>query len=384
MALKIPTLICLACMAGPLLAPGTAWAEDEDFVPETVSTKERMDPGPYVFVNQMDTASTIHVYSADDMRVTGSFSGGSWGMFALSKDGETGYIASGFYSRIAYGKAENVLQIFDVATNRPVKEIILPTKITQYTPSAAQLQLSADEKYIYIQNATPATSVTVVDLEKGEVVQEIPAPGCYGIYPSMEGHAFSTICSDGAFNTFTLGADGTDFESRKSEKIFDVDADPIYLAFDRAEGDLLFISYHANVYRLSDKGGIIEKLSVTPIAEGVEGNWGTSGYEVVSYNEANGILFVPMAADHHDGSHYHGADEIWAYDLRNDKLLYRSSAEGINSVHVTDDAVPTVFGLSVGDGAVVKYEVDPEAKFALKKVGENKSFGFATMVMSTP
>lgn len=384
MALKIPTLICLACMAGPLLAPSAAWAQDEDFVPETITAKERMDPGPYVFVNQMDTASTIHVYSADDMRVTGSFSGGSWGMFALSKDGQTGYIASGFYSRIAYGDVENVLQIFDVATNRPVKEIILPAKITQYTPSAAQLQLSADEKYIYIQNATPATSVTVVDLEKGEVVQEIPSPGCYGIYPSLEGHAFSTICSDGAFNTFTLSADGTDFESRKSEKIFDVDEDPIYLAFDRAEGDLLFISYHANVYRLSDKDGVIEKLGVTPIAEGVDGNWGTAGYEVVSYNDANGILFVPMAADHHDGSHYHGADEIWAYDLRNDKLLYRSPAEGINSVHVIDDAVPTVFGLSVGDGVVVKYEVDPEAKFALKKAGENKSFGFATMVMSAP
>ncbi|ODT81211.1 MAG: hypothetical protein ABS76_12225 [Pelagibacterium sp. SCN 64-44] len=371
-------------MAGPLLASSAAWAQDEDFVPETITAKERMDPGPYVFVNQMDTASTIHVYSADDMRVTGSFSGGSWGMFALSKDGQTGYIASGFYSRIAYGDVENVLQIFDVATNRPVKEIILPAKITQYTPSAAQLQLSADEKYIYIQNATPATSVTVVDLEKGEVVQEIPSPGCYGIYPSLEGHAFSTICSDGAFNTFTLSADGTDFESRKSEKIFDVDEDPIYLAFDRAEGDLLFISYHANIYRLSDKDGVIEKLGVTPIAEGVEGNWGTAGYEVVSYNDANGILFVPMAADHHDGSHYHGADEIWAYDLRNDKLLYRSPAEGINSVHVTDDAVPTVFGLSVGDGVVVKYEVDPEAKFVLKKAGENKSFGFATIVMSAP
>jgi len=384
MAPKIPTLICLTCMVGTVLSPSAAWAQDEEFVPETVTVKERMDPGPYVFVNQMDTASTIHVYSAQDMRVTGSFSGGSWGMFALSKDGETGYIASGFYSRIAYGDVENVLQVFDVATNRPIKEVILPAKITQYTPSAAQLQLSADEKYVYIQNATPATSITVVDLEKGEVIQEVPAPGCYGIYPSLEGHAFSTICSDGSFKTFTLSADGTDFESRKSEKIFDVDADPIYLAFDRAEGDLLFISYHANVYRLSDKDGIIEKLSVTPIAEGVDGNWGTAGYEVVSYNEANGILFVPMAADHYDGSHYHGADEIWAYDLRNNKLLYRSSAEGINSVHVTDDAVPTVFGLSLGDGLVVKYEVDPEAKFALKKVGENKSFGFATMVMSTP
>lgn len=381
MAFRLSTIALATCLAATALTSVAARAQDEeDFVPEVLSTKERMDPGPYVFVNEMDVASTIWVYSAQTMEKLGSFSAGSWGMFTLSKDGATAYTASGFYSRIAYGNVENVLQIFDVATNRPIKEIILPTKITQYTPTAAQLQLSADEKYIYVQNATPATSITVVDLEKGEVVQEIPSPGCYGIYPSAEGHSFSTICSDGAFNTFTLTADGTDFESQKSEKIFDVDEDPIYLAFDRAGADLLFVSYHANIYRLSDKDGVIKTVKVTPVAQGIEGNWGTSGYEVVSYNEANGIMFMPMKADHYDGSHYHGADEIWAYDLENEKLLYRSAADGINSLHVTDGELPVVYGVNLGEGTVVKFDSDPEAKFALKKSAEASGLGFATMV----
>src|SRR5690606_7040081 len=129
MAFRLSTIALATCLAATALTSVAARAQDEeDFVPEVLSTKERMDPGPYVFVNEMDVASTIWVYSAQTMEKLGSFSAGSWGMFTLSKDGATAYTASGFYSRIAYGNVENVLQIFDVATNRPIKEILLPTK----------------------------------------------------------------------------------------------------------------------------------------------------------------------------------------------------------------------------------------------------------------
>ena len=387
MASSLSACVGVVCAIAGAFTPLYAVAQDDTFVPETVTAKEAMDPGPNVFVNKQNWGggpSAIYIYGAEDMRLKGSVSGGAQSHFTVTADGATAYLVSGFYSRLASGTGEHVLQIYDVATNALRSEIVLPFKVTQYTDDRALTQLSADEKFLFIQNATPATSVTVVDLTKGEVVQEVPAPGCYGIYPFTTGLGFSTICNDGSFTTFTLGEDGTSAESKKSEQIFDVDADPIYLASDRAEGDLLFISYHGNVYRLSDADGVITKLGVTPIAEGVEGNWGTSGYSVVTYNDANGILFVPMHSDHHDGSHYHGAEEIWAYDLNNETLLYRSSVEQISSIYVTDDAQPVLYGLSIPDSVVVKFEVDPEAKFALKKVGEHNSFGFATTLTARP
>ncbi len=246
------------------------------------------------------------------------------------------------------------------------------------------MQLSADETYLYIQNATPATSVTVVDLKQGKVVQEVPSPGCFGIYPSLKGHAYSTICGDGTFTTMTLSADGTGFTSKKSGAIFDPEQDPIYLSFDRAGSDLLFISYKGVVHRLSDSDGVIKTVSTIPIAEGVPGNWGTSGYTVVSYNEPNGILFVPMAPGRHDGSHYHEAQEIWAYDLNNRKLLYRSPVKGITSVITTDDPVPTLFGLDFSAEKIFKYEVDPEAKFVARLVAEHDTKGFTTTMAARP
>ena len=387
MATKLSALLGAACLVGGIAGPACALAQDTQFVPETPTAKEAMDPGPNVFVNMQNWGggpSAIYVYSADDLKLKGSVSGGAQSHFTTSRDGKTIYLVSGFYSRLASGSGEHVLQIFDVATNRIQKEIVLPFKVTQYTDDRALLQLSADERFLYVQNATPATSVTVVDLSKGEVVQEVPSPGCYGIYPATAGYSYSTICNDGAFTTFTLTSEGTAFESKKSEKIFDVDADPLYLASERVDGDLLFISYHANVYQLSDSDGVVKKLSVTPIAEGIDGNWGTSGYSVVTYNDANGILFVPMAPDHHDGSHYHGAKEVWAYDLKNKELLYRSNVDGLNAVYVTDAAIPVLYGLSIGDRKIYRYDVDPAARFAAKKVAEHADFGFATTLTSSP
>ncbi len=387
MAKKFLVLTCSALLAAQMAAPHAAWAEDEAFVPEKISAKEHVDPGPKVFVNVQNWSggpSVVRMYSADDLSVVGTADAGAQSHFAISGDGKTIYIVSGYYSRLSSGTGEHVLRIFDTDTATLTKEIQLPLKVTQYTDDAALMQLSADEKYLYVQNATPATSVTVVDLEKGEVAQEVPSPGCFGIYPTLKGHAYSTICGDGTFTTMTLTEDGKSFSSKKSEPVFDPEDDPIYLSFDRAGTDLLFISYKGVVHRLADAGGVITQVSTTTITDGVDGNWGTSGYTVVSYNEPNGILFVPMAPDRHDGSHYHDASEIWAYDLKNDKLLYRTPVEGITSVITTDDKVPTLYALDIGGGKVVKFDVDPEAKFAAKKVAEHDTKGFTTTLAARP
>ena len=66
--------------------------------------------------------------------------------------------------RITYGEAEMVLQAFDVATLRLVREVALPPKFAMLYPYGSMLAESADGKYVYVQNATPATSVTVVDV----------------------------------------------------------------------------------------------------------------------------------------------------------------------------------------------------------------------------
>ena len=46
------------------------------------------------------------------------------------------------------------------------------------------MQLIDEDRYLLVLNFTPAISVTVIDIEKREVLSEIPIGGCNMIYPS--------------------------------------------------------------------------------------------------------------------------------------------------------------------------------------------------------
>ncbi len=131
MAKTLSVLLGTALLAG-LAAPQVAWAQDDEtFVPETVTAKERVDPGPKVFVNVQNWGggpSLVRFYSADDLALVGTVNGGAQSHFALSQDGKTVYMISGFYSRLSSGDAEHVLQIFDVDTATLTKEIQLPSR----------------------------------------------------------------------------------------------------------------------------------------------------------------------------------------------------------------------------------------------------------------
>ena len=119
------------------------------------------------------------------------------------------------------------MQLLALISSTLKKEIPVVARMAQAEPQPALLSLVDDGKYLLLQNATPATSVTVVDLEKGEQIAEIPTPGCWGILPMVNANTFTTICGDGTFATYSWNADGTFGEPAKSEQIFDVDADAL-------------------------------------------------------------------------------------------------------------------------------------------------------------
>src|SRR5690606_39834578 len=114
---------------------------------------------------------------------------------------------------------EAVLQEFDVETLSVKREILLPEKMAQVAPSNAILNISADEKLAFVQNATPATSVTVVNLETGKVVAEVPTPGCFGTFPAAKGQRFSSLCGDGSMAALASTAKAEDPARCGSRKI---------------------------------------------------------------------------------------------------------------------------------------------------------------------
>jgi methylamine dehydrogenase heavy chain len=341
-----------------------------DVEPQHLTVKAAIAPGPNVFTlrQEWQGASTVDVFSADDLTYKGNMSGGMAAQMAVSPDGKTVYVASQYLKRIVYGTREVILQTYDVATLSPLKEIPLVPKLVNTTLYQQIVAQSADGRYIFVQNATPATSVSVVDLSAGKVAAEIPGPGCFGIFPAPQGSDFTTICGDGTFAKFTLRAKGAGADHTQSGKIFDVDKDPLFLHGVRAGKDLIFVSYHGMIYRVNDSDATPRLVETTSLVQGLSGNWAPGGYQLMAYNKASDVLFIGMHPDAKDGSHKTPATEIWAYNLGGKKLLFRSAVDAVIGFNVTDDARPIIFANN--EKILLRYEVDPEAKFALHKTAQ--------------
>lgn len=357
----------LICAITGLLISSPIYAAD-NFVPEKFTIKESIDAGPNIFLLDQNWygVSQIIVMSPDDFALKGNITTGLNTQFVLTRDHKTAYTSSVYLKRIVSGPIEAVIQEFDVNTLSLKREIPISPKMVLSSPQINYLQLSADERYAYVQNATPATSVSVVDLKAGKMLVEIPTPGCFGIYPAPQGARFSSLCGNGTLTSFTFNEDGSIVKPVKSEKIFDADSDPLFIYAVRAGKDLLFTSFNGNLYRVSDdveSARLIDKFSYSA---GIDGKWAPSGVALMAHNLANNVLFVNMHPNARNGSHKDPAKEVWAIDLSTKKLLGRSPIDGSTSLAVTQGKEPVLFSVDSEAVTLTRYEVDPAANFAIK------------------
>lgn len=366
----------LVALAGVLLFGAAQVQAQDDFVPEILTVEERIQPGANLFVldQSWSGASRANVLSVDDLSMKGNLSFGITGQIVASKDFKTLYSMSAYAKRITYGPTEAVLQEFDVETLSLKREIIIPEKAVQVAPSNAVVTLSHDDNYAFVQNATPATSVTVVDLKAGAVIQEVPTPGCFGIFPATDAVKFTTVCGDGRFQTFHFGDNGQFGSPERSEKIFDAETDPLFIVGKRAGRELVFVSFNGNVYQVSDSGKAARLTKTFSFTEGVEGGWAPGGVDVAAYNLVNNTLFVTMHSESYNGSHKNAAEEVWAIDLRRSQVVSRTEVHELASIAVTSGRSPVLFGLNE-EGVLTRYALDAAKGFALEETHSLEGVG---------
>ena len=340
--------------------------------PEELKVEPEIQPGPNVFVVSpaWGGAGAVTILSADDLSYKGNYATGMTAQFFLGPDATVGYAASAFPERITYGPVKAYLQKFDVSTLKTIEEVELPPILAETMAQQPALVISPDGKWAFAQNATPATSVTVVDLKTGTVASEIPNPGCWGIYLAPKGLKFSSLCGDGSVLTVKLNSKGKLADQAYSDPIFDVDGDPLFVHSQRIDGNLVFSTFDGEFVVVSDEGKTAKVLDSWSYTDGIEGDWAPGGYEIMAYSEPNGVMFVTMHSGASEGSHKDGSEELWAIDMKAKKVLYRSYAEHMTHVAVTGDAeAPVLFGVDGHEGTVYRYEIDPTARFAAKFTG---------------
>jgi len=312
----------------------------------------------------------VYLLDGSDLTLKGMLEAGFAGMMVAAPDKHRVYVATTFYERLTRGKRTDVVQVFDDQTLKVVDEIVIPIRRAQALSYRSLFQRTSDGNVLLIQNATPATSVMAVDLASKRQL-EIPSPGCYGIYPAFTNPLrFTTLCGDGSVGTFTIAKTLRSAERKAGAKLFDPDKDPLFIHAERDGDAYVFLSFKGKLVRVSVEGDTAAVVDTQDLVAGIS-DWAPGGYQPFAVDAKAGIAYVLMHSGASEGGHKNPSVEIWAYDLRNKRLVARSPAASLTSLTVSASDPAALFGIDPVNGKVLRFNVDAATR-GVKPAGEIK------------
>ena len=262
--------------------------------------------------------------ASENRNYKGSLGVGQFGSFLPSSTRSELYAAETFYSRRLRGERTDVITIYDKVNLSPIDEIVLPGgKRGQLVTYENTLQFLNNEKFLLLFNFSPATSVSVIDIEKRKIVSEVQIPGCSMIYPTAK-LSFASLCSDDVMLISYLNKDGTVKSQKRSKKFFSGDKDPLF-AVTAMIGDVAYFPSFKGQLQPIDMSSATPKILpawslVTDNERAM--NWRPGGWQIITAH-SNGQLYVLMHKDGYNGSHKDGGSEVWVFDTTSKKRIRR-------------------------------------------------------------
>jgi methylamine dehydrogenase heavy chain len=248
------------------------------------------------------------------------------GNFANPKTRPEFYIVESFHERGSRGPRIDVLVIYDKVTLKPIKEIVLTHTRLTAIPRRDAMTISANEKFLYIANFSPAASFTVVDLDLHEVVSTVGTPGCVLPFPTGE-RSITSICSNGSLLTTVLDKNGNKAAQYRVAPFFDTDKTPIFERPAYIDGTGYFASFTGEMHEIDLSEEVAKykgKWSLISEEERLAG-WRPGGI-ALSDSDEQGLLYIAMNAEGFDGSQTHGGNQIWVFDVKNKARIARIDA----------------------------------------------------------
>ena len=265
----------------------------------------------------LDVAETKHA-----KRIKGIADKNLLGNFIQSRKRSEFYIMETFHARGARGPRTDVLTIYDKTTMSTFKELVWEdTNRLIALPERYSMALSKDEKFLYVANFNPATSFTVVDLDTHEIVETIATPGCVLVYPTGL-HSITSLCSNGGLLTTDLDNDGRKKSQHRIKPFFDTDKTPIFERPAIIGGLAYFPSFTGELHVIdlnNEVASYVEKWSLVSEQER-KSHWRPGGLALNDKDE-QGLFYIIMNPDGHDGSQTQGGTQVWVFDVKNKKRL---------------------------------------------------------------
>jgi methylamine dehydrogenase heavy chain len=162
--------------------------------------------------------------------------------------------------------------------------------------------------------------------------------------------------------TYTIAANLRSSERKASAKLFDADADPLFIHAERDGDGYIFLSFKGKLMRAGLEGAtaaIAETLDIIP-ADATD--WAPGGYQPFTVDPRSGMAYILMHQGLSDGGHKNPSSEIWAYDTRAKRLVARSPAVNLVSITLSATDPTLLFGIDPVDSKVERFSIDPQSR----------------------
>jgi methylamine dehydrogenase heavy chain len=308
---------------------------------------------PDIAINHISDGK-LHVVNGKTGAYLGVIGTGFTGQSKLSRDGSEVFIATGYYDRGQRGNRTDIVEVWDARTLRFKHEIALTDKramALNYKYLLSQL----GDRWLVVQNATPATSVQVIDLVARKNLGEISMPGCWAIYPvQSQSSKFGALCGDGTVQLVTLDDNGGAARRTVSEVLFDPDGDALFVQGEPTGDVYHFVSFTGNVVSIDlggDKAVKVDTWSLVSPAERKKG-WRPGGYQPLALHQGNGRLYVTMHGGGGEGSHKTPAQSIWVFDIATKKRVAKLPGHMATAIAISSNG-DTLYAIDAEKASLV-------------------------------
>jgi len=338
-----PSCLWGISLAGVFLAlvSGLAWAQVPIETPGRVETLPT-PPSPHWIWTADPLLQRTALIDLDRGEMLGVIDGGfglTSGQFS-EKRAEI-YVPETHYSRRVRGERTDVLTVWDQASLSPLTEVVLPPKRGINALPVANAALSDDERFLAIFNLTPATSLSIVDVEQRRFVGEISTPGCSLAYGAGD-RRFAMLCGDGALLSVSLDEEGREASKVRSKPFFDPHSDPVTEKAVRYGDVWYFVSFEGFVHPVDVSGDEPRFLAIWSLLTNNDrdDSWRSGGSQHLAVHQSTGRLYALM---HQGGvdTHKDPGTELWVYDLKQRVRVQRIE---LRSPGFTYLGVPLEFG----------------------------------------
>lgn len=320
--------IRILALAAALATSGAANAQWDTVIGET-SVIEGFDRY-WVTVRRGDT---IFLVDTDEGIVRGTLNASSFSP-ALAPRMHAGLIYGygSFYSRGRVGDRTDLVTIYDAATATAVSEVEIPPR-SAGIGHPGMMGLVRD-RFAAVWNITPATSVSLVDVESETFVGEISLPSCSGIYPQDQG--WISVCGDGTAQYIQVNDAGQETRRIQSRVFFDVFTDPVYDYSVPAADGWMFMSFDGLLRKITLEGDnlqVTEAFDINPENDGIadvngvvprnDDNWRIGGSQPFSYHDGEALLVTLMHEGGGQETFEKAGTEVWGYNMITGNRGYR-------------------------------------------------------------